>query len=262
MPRFAIITTVRNGEAYLAAAMRSAAGQTVSDWEMVCFSDGSSDRTVEIAQHLAREDDRLRVIDSPPLGRAAALNAAIRLTDCERILILDADDVLHPSCLQFQLSHGDPERVTGCEAGLLFGPAEPSWNPLPAAASYQDVTAQLATCNPIPHSGAVYGRKLFDAVGGYTLRQHGALDYRFYVDAAELGHRIGRIAIRLVAKRIHPHQSFERRRRIAYLRSGLATQLHAAKVLGVGPKYRAIAYCRFAYGLLPRWFRHLRYEKQ
>lgn len=266
MPRFAIITTVRDGEAYLSGAIRSVINQTVSDWEMICFSDGSSDRTVEIGRRCAQDERRLRVVDSAPVGRAAALNAAIRLTDCDRIVILDADDALHPSCLQFQSNHaGEGEkRVTGCEIGLLFGSADPVWSelPVPAAVVLRDVTRQLATCNPIAHTGASYSRNLFDEIGGYTLSQHGAIDYRFYVDAARVGGRICNLGAKLVAKRIHPNQSFERGRRIAYLRSGLATQLYAVKVLQAGPRHQALAYGRFAYGLLPRWIRHLRYEKQ
>lgn len=154
--------------------------------------------------------------------------------------------------------------VTGCAIGLLFGAAEPVWiEPRPlAAVGWHDVTQRLATCNPIAHSGASYSRKFFDEIGGYTLGQYGAIDYRFYVDAVRMGGRIGTIATKLVAKRIHPNQSFERGRRLAYLKSGLATQLYAAKVLRAGPRYRAMAYARFTYGLLPRWVRHLRYEKQ
>lgn len=267
-PRFTVVMTVRNGERHLNCALSSVLRQELSDWEMVCFSDGSADQTIEIGNSYATRDRRVKFIESGPIGRAAALNAAVMLSTGERIVVLDADDALHPQCLARYSecldykSRGNMDMtILGSGTGIVFDDQEPAWRLPPQSSTLKDVTQLLARCNPLAHSGVCYSRQVFQLVGGYSLMQGGALDYRFYVDAVRAGAVLLRHDAILCAKRIHSMQSFERGKRFQYLKWGLKTQLYASEVLNKGRGHRLLAYIRFAYGFLPRALRLYRYRR-
>jgi len=77
-PTVSLITTVRDREQFLPAALDSALAQTFTDFELVDLDDGSRDRSAEIARADAARDARIRVISTEPRGRVAALNAAMQ----------------------------------------------------------------------------------------------------------------------------------------------------------------------------------------
>lgn len=89
-----LVITVHNREQYLDAAIASVLAQTHTNWELIIWDDGSSDRTVAIAQNYARQDQRIRVIAAPHWGRVAALKAAIAQTTGAYLGWLDSDDWL------------------------------------------------------------------------------------------------------------------------------------------------------------------------
>lgn len=61
-------------------------------WEILMVDDGSSDKTLEIAEHLAQEDSRFRVITHQPnRGYGAALTTGFLNTKYELIVFTDGD---------------------------------------------------------------------------------------------------------------------------------------------------------------------------
>ena len=60
--------------------------------EVIVASDGSTDRTVELARSVA--DGRVRVLDLPRSGKAGALNAALELASGEVVAFTDANSML------------------------------------------------------------------------------------------------------------------------------------------------------------------------
>jgi hypothetical protein len=55
--------------------------------------------------------------------------------------------------------------------------------------------------------------------------------------------------------RWHAGQSFQRRRRLAYLRNSMRIQRRAIAACGLGRGYYALILARFAFGMLPLAFR-------
>lgn len=60
-PLVSIVTPVYNGERYLAECIESVVAQTYEHWEYLILNNCSTDRTLEIAEHYARMDSRIRI---------------------------------------------------------------------------------------------------------------------------------------------------------------------------------------------------------
>jgi predicted O-methyltransferase YrrM len=66
---------------------------------LLIWDDGSTDDSVEIAQHYVAQDKRIRVIAAPHQGRAPALKAAIAATSGTYLGWVDSDDLLAQTAL-------------------------------------------------------------------------------------------------------------------------------------------------------------------
>ncbi len=99
-PAVSVIVTVYNGERYLEEALRSILDQSFHDLELVVVDDGSTDGSVDVAR--AIDDDRMVVISEGRLGRAEALNRALRETRAPFVALMDADDVSLPQRVERQ----------------------------------------------------------------------------------------------------------------------------------------------------------------
>lgn len=93
-PSVTIIVAVYNGEAFLAEKLKSIFSlQYPPDrLEVIVASDGSTDRTAEIAKSFASEG--VRLIQLPRGGKPAALNASIPLARGEILVLTDVRQVL------------------------------------------------------------------------------------------------------------------------------------------------------------------------
>ncbi|TPG54756.1 glycosyltransferase [Sphingomonas glacialis] len=100
-PRVSVVIANYNGARDLAAAVQSAARQTVSDLEILIADDLSSDASPAIAQELAAADPRIRFLTAERnTGPAGARNRAIAVARGDWIAVLDSDDLMHPSRLE------------------------------------------------------------------------------------------------------------------------------------------------------------------
>lgn len=104
-----IIIPVYNTGEYLAAALESARNQTLSDIEIICVNDGSTDRSIEILKEFAQRDPRIVVVDKCWQGVAVARNVGMRMAKGEYILFLDSDDYLKPEAVEhlYDRAHSD-----------------------------------------------------------------------------------------------------------------------------------------------------------
>jgi len=100
-PVISIIIPVYNGERFLAETIRSAANQTFRDLEILIINDGSTDKTLELAQ--GSGDDRVKVFSFPHAGLSTSRNQGIRLAQGEYLAFLDADDLWSADKLEAQL---------------------------------------------------------------------------------------------------------------------------------------------------------------
>lgn len=114
--RATLITTVRNGERFLAECIASVRGQTRTDWIHLLLDDGSEDGSLRIAQEAAASDARVQVVARPARGRRAALTEAHALATTEFVAWVDADDRLCARALERTMAVFDEQ--PGC--GMVF----------------------------------------------------------------------------------------------------------------------------------------------
>lgn len=102
-PRVSVVMPVFNGEAYLAAAIRSILSQTLRDLELIVIDGGSTDQTVAIAT--GSGDDRVRVVaHSGRCGLVDSLNEGLDAARGIFIARMDADDIAYPERLERQVA--------------------------------------------------------------------------------------------------------------------------------------------------------------
>ena len=91
-----IIMPVYNTEKYLREALDSVLGQTMTDIEVLCVDDGSTDSSLEILHEYAAKDPRVTVYTQNHQYAGAARNLGIKHAAGKYLLFLDSDDIFDP----------------------------------------------------------------------------------------------------------------------------------------------------------------------
>ncbi|MCR4650431.1 MAG: glycosyltransferase [Lachnospiraceae bacterium] len=89
-----IIVPVYNTEKYLERCVRSVMAQTYKDLEIILVDDGSTDSSGKMADELAVEDGRIRVIHQVNGGSSRARNTGIDNAHGDYIGFVDSDDYI------------------------------------------------------------------------------------------------------------------------------------------------------------------------
>ncbi len=130
-PLVSAVTIVRDGERFLAEAIDSVLRQTYPNLELVVVDDGSTDRSAEIADRVARAaPDRVRLVrhaDRGSRGMSAARTLGMQTARGGLIAFLDADDVWLPDKIAEQVAVLDAHPA----AGMVYGRTQMwrSWDP-------------------------------------------------------------------------------------------------------------------------------------
>ena len=142
-----VIIPTYNAEAYLTETLTSVLDQNWNSIEVVVVDDGSSDRSVAVAESFG---GFVRVIDCPHHGLAATRNSGMAIARGEFLLHLDADDLLTPDSLSVRMKHFASDTALDIVTGRLvcflspemaaeerrryLVPSEPQHGHLPGAA--------------------------------------------------------------------------------------------------------------------------------
>ena len=77
MAKISIIIPVYNVEKYLQQCIDSLLSQTLSDIEIICINDGSTDGSLEILKSYAQKDDRIVLVDKENGGYGIGMNIGL-----------------------------------------------------------------------------------------------------------------------------------------------------------------------------------------
>lgn len=95
--KVSVVVPIYNAYDYLRPALDSILAQTLSEFEIICVDDGSTDHSLEILKEYQTRDDRIRIVTETNAGPALARNNGMRRARGEYVAFLDADDFLEPT---------------------------------------------------------------------------------------------------------------------------------------------------------------------
>ncbi len=98
-PAVSVIIPVYNVEDYLRECLDSAVNQTLSNIEIICVDDGSTDNSAQIVEEYARKYDCVRLIRKENGGQSSARNLGLDEARGEFVYFLDSDDYIDLSML-------------------------------------------------------------------------------------------------------------------------------------------------------------------
>ena len=75
MAKVSVIVPVYNVEKYLRQCLDSLVNQTLTDIEIICINDGSTDGSLAILEDYASKDKRIRLISQENQGQGVGTNA-------------------------------------------------------------------------------------------------------------------------------------------------------------------------------------------
>ncbi len=111
-PVVTVTIPVFNSASTLERCIRSAMRQTLRDIEILVADDCSTDDGAAIAEALAREDARIRVLRlSPNGGKPRAMNRMVAEARGTWVAVLDADDAYHPRRLEMLVAAAEAAGV-------------------------------------------------------------------------------------------------------------------------------------------------------
>lgn len=96
-PKVSIILPVYNVAPYLRQSLDSIIAQTLTDIEIICVDDGSTDDSGKILDEYKEKDNRITVIHKRNAGTGAARNDGLKIATGECIGFVDPDDWILPN---------------------------------------------------------------------------------------------------------------------------------------------------------------------
>src|SRR5687768_4414886 len=103
-PLVSVVVPAFNAEDSLEATLRSVAGQSWRDLEIIIVDDGSTDRTAAIAEAFCARDPRGTLLRKANNGVASARNHGLAHARGEWVAPVDADDLWHPTKIGKQVA--------------------------------------------------------------------------------------------------------------------------------------------------------------
>lgn len=92
MIQVSVIIPVYNNEKTVAVCVGSVQQQTLKDIEIICVDDGSEDKSIDVLNNIAKNDERIRVFRKVNGGAASARNLGLEHSRGKYVIFLDADD--------------------------------------------------------------------------------------------------------------------------------------------------------------------------
>ena len=111
MVEISVVIPVYNVEEFLKECLDSIVNQTFKDIEIICINDGSSDKSLDILNYYARNDDRFTVISQENGGHAVATNRGMELAKGKYLYLMDSDDRIELTTLEETYNYAEEKDV-------------------------------------------------------------------------------------------------------------------------------------------------------
>lgn len=208
MTSISIILPAYNAERYIACSIESILSQVYENFELIIIDDGSTDRTLSIADKYAKSDNRIVLISRENRGLAKSLNEGIRIAKGSWIARMDADDISHPQRLKEQMLFSSQNNIDVCGTAIaLFGASKNQVIKYPS--TDKEIKFQLSYKCPIAHPSVLMKS---DLLKKHLYRENECSeDYDLWCRLAIDGANFANLPTVLLSYRIHPNQISNKR---------------------------------------------------
>lgn len=248
---------IYNCASTLEQAVDSIKNQTYENWELILCDDGSTDNTYEVAQKLAKTDERIKLIKNDcNCGLNQTLNNCLALADGEYVARMDGDDDCLSSRFEKQVSFlkEHPEYQIVSSAMTLFD-ENGEWGQKNVIE--QPMAKDVVTGNPICHAPVMMYRQCMESVGGYTVdsRMIRVEDVNLWIKLYVQGYRCYNIQEPLYRMR-NDKNAFSRRK-YKYRINSTYVRIQGCKMLHLGLVCYVKALRPMIIGLVPARLRQM-----
>lgn len=202
LPFFSIIVPCFNQARYLPICIGSVQKQDFTDWELIIVNDGSLDDTQVVAQELAKEDGRIKVLTKTNGGLSSARNCGLAAATGNYLQFLDADDFILPGCFQHVYDLANSSTAELLRVGYSY--CNESGNEIfhqVMATDIADSVEYVLKGNLGPCHAVFIKKELADVIGDFDVGLKSAEDWDFWMRAVKAGATIKNISNALVCYR-------------------------------------------------------------
>jgi glycosyltransferase involved in cell wall biosynthesis len=190
-PKVSVVMSVYNGFRYLRQSIESILNQTFTEFEFIIVNDGSTDRSLEVLESYAKQDNRIRLINQQNMGLTKSLNKAIAIARSDLIARMDADDISMPERFERQIEYleNHPECLAvGCEVLQIDRDGAPICK-MGIPLSHEEIEAKLLKGNGgvIRHPAVMIRRDALLAIGCYRETFETAQDLDLFLRLGQKG---------------------------------------------------------------------------
>lgn len=109
--KVSVIMPVYNVEKYLVETLECLICQSLTEIEIICVDDGSTDASLKILNQYAQKDSRIKIIHQTNLYAGVARNAGLKIANGEFVIFLDSDDLFDKELLEKTYDRGKRENA-------------------------------------------------------------------------------------------------------------------------------------------------------
>lgn len=119
-PAISVVVPVYNAQDYLEQCLDSILAQTLSNIEIICVDDGSTDDSMRILEAYQKKDERIIVLTQAHMYAGTARNTGMKEASGKYIIFWDADDFFECDCLELLYERAEETQadIVICESNM------------------------------------------------------------------------------------------------------------------------------------------------
>lgn len=237
-PKVSIVLPFRNAEQTLKEAAKSILNQSFREFELLLIDNHSTDAGLAVAENLAQQDARVRLVAEPKAGLVHALQTGLAHAEGKYIARMDADDVCHPQRLmrQYHFLVQNPAIAVVASQVAFAGEDDSAgiqsyiqWSN--QLIRHEEIQINRFVDAPIVHPSVMFQRDIVHEYGGYRDGDFPE-DFELWLRWLENGVQFYKLPQTLLYWKDHPH-----------------------RLTRTDPRYRTEAFYRIKSEYLSRWLR-------
>lgn len=206
-PSIDIIIPIYNSEKFLGQTLDSLIVQTYTNFNILCYNDGSIDKSEALIKEYIKADKRIKLLGSKKIGLVNSLNLLIKNCNSDIVVRIDSDDICEKNRLETLVNYYLKNNADIYYSNYTLINENGSFLfPFIKIAPHHNVLEKFMRWrNPICHPTVMYKRSIFKKVS-YNSDFVGAEDYKLWADCLAINLKFLKVPHSLIRYRIHKNQ--------------------------------------------------------